>query len=48
VSNTYIISGITEGILERELKTNVSCEIKEIHPAESKEDAYFDIIIKLI
>jgi hypothetical protein len=44
----YIISGITEGILERELKTKVSCEIKEIHPAESKEDAYFDIIIKLI
>jgi len=43
----HIIAGITEGILERELKANVLCEIKEIHPSENKEDAYFDIIIKL-
>ncbi|MFX1592018.1 MAG: hypothetical protein ACFFB6_06040 [Promethearchaeota archaeon] len=43
----YIICGITEGILERELKTKVSCEVKEIHPSERKEDAYFDIVIKL-
>ncbi|MFW9877968.1 MAG: hypothetical protein ACFFG0_33210, partial [Candidatus Thorarchaeota archaeon] len=43
----YIIAGITEGILERELKTNVSCEVKDIKPSERKEDAYFDIIIKL-
>ena len=44
----YIICGITEGILERELKTGVSCEVKEIHPSRRKEDAYFDIIIKLV
>jgi hypothetical protein len=44
----YIICGITEGILERELKTKVSCEVKEIHPSEKKEEAYFDIIIKLL
>jgi len=43
----YIICGITEGILERELNTNVSCEIKEIHPSTTKEDAFFDVIIKL-
>ena len=43
----YIICGITEGILERELKVKVSCEIKEIHPSKRKEDAFFDIIIKL-
>ncbi len=44
----YIIAGITEGILERELKVKVSCEIKDIHPSKQKEDAFFDIIIKLI
>lgn len=43
----YIICGITEGILERELKTKVVCEIKEIHPSINKKDAYFDIIVKL-
>lgn len=43
----YIICGITEGILERELKTRVSCEVKEIHPSKKTEDAYFDITIKL-
>lgn len=43
----YIIAGITEGILERELKVKVSCEIKDIHPSKQKEDAFFDIIIKL-
>ncbi|MFX0033720.1 MAG: hypothetical protein ACFE8E_11565 [Candidatus Hodarchaeota archaeon] len=43
----YIICGITEGILERELKRKVVCNIKEIHPSSSKDDAYFDIIIKL-
>jgi hypothetical protein len=43
----YIIAGITEGILERELKLKVSCEIKDIHPSKKKEDAFFDIIIKL-
>ncbi|MFX1389726.1 MAG: hypothetical protein ACFE9Z_06685 [Promethearchaeota archaeon] len=44
----YIICGITEGILERELNTNVSCEVKEIHPSKKKQDAFFDIIIKLL
>ena len=43
----YIIAGITEGILERELKVKVSCEIKDIHPSKQKDDAFFDIIIKL-
>jgi hypothetical protein len=43
----FIIAGITEGILERELKADVSCKVKEIHPSETKEDAYFDIIIKI-
>jgi hypothetical protein len=43
----HIICGITEGILERELKTKVLCEIKEIHPSEKKEDAFFDLFIKL-
>jgi len=44
----FIIAGITEGILERELKTEVSCEVKEIHPSDTKEDAYFDITIKIL
>ena len=43
----YIICGITEGILQRELKQKVSCEIKEIHPSDKKDDAYFDLILKL-
>ena len=43
----YIICGITEGILERELKTKVECDIKEINPASDESDAYFDIIIKI-
>lgn len=44
----YIICGITEGILERELKTNVSCEVKEIHPSARKQNAFFDIVLKLL
>ncbi|MFW9971158.1 MAG: MarR family transcriptional regulator [Candidatus Odinarchaeota archaeon] len=44
----YIICGITEGILERELKTKVSCEVKKIQPSEKKDDAYFDIVVKLL
>jgi hypothetical protein len=44
----YIICGITEGILERELKTKVACKIKEIHPSINKNDAYFDVIITLM
>lgn len=43
----YIIAGITEGILERELKMDVLCEIKEVNPSKRKENAYFDIIVKL-
>ncbi|MHA1196214.1 MAG: HTH domain-containing protein [Promethearchaeota archaeon] len=43
----YIACGITEGILEKVLKTKVSCDIIEIHPSKNKEDAYFDIFIKL-
>ncbi|MFX1497233.1 MAG: hypothetical protein ACFFBH_06885 [Promethearchaeota archaeon] len=43
----YIICGITEGILERELKAKVVCKIKEIHPSINKEEAYFDIMINL-
>ena len=43
----YIIAGITEGILERELKAKVSCVVKEIYPSKIKEDAYFDIVVKI-
>jgi hypothetical protein len=43
----YIICGITEGILERELNIPVFCDVKEIHPSSDPEDAFFDIIIKL-
>jgi len=44
----YIICGITEGILSRALKSEVSCNIKEIYVAEDKKDSYFDINIKFL
>ena len=47
LNHIYIIAGNTEGILEWELKTTVSCEVKEINPSEIKDNAYFDIIVKI-
>lgn len=43
----YIMCGITEGILARELKSDVSCSVKEIHVGENKSESYFDILIQI-
>lgn len=47
IYHIYIMCGITEGILSRELKTDVHCTVKEIYVAKEKKDSYFDIIIQI-
>ena len=47
IYHIYIMCGITEGILSRELKTDVLCTVKEIYVAKNKKDSYFDIIIQI-
>jgi hypothetical protein len=47
IYHIYIMCGITEGILARELKSEVLCSIKEIHVGENKDESYFDIIIQI-
>jgi len=47
IYHIYIMCGITEGILSRELKTEVSCNVKEVYISEDKKDSYFDINIKI-
>ena len=47
VYHIYIMCGITEGILSRELKTDVLCTVKEIYVAKDKKDSYFDITIQI-
>ncbi|MFW9936065.1 MAG: winged helix-turn-helix transcriptional regulator [Candidatus Thorarchaeota archaeon] len=47
IYHIYIMCGITEGILSRELKTDVLCTVKEIYVAEDKKDSYFDILIQI-
>lgn len=47
IYHIYIMSGITEGILSRALKTDVLCNIKKIHVSDDKEQSYFDISIKI-
>ncbi|MFX1316410.1 MAG: winged helix-turn-helix transcriptional regulator [Promethearchaeota archaeon] len=43
----HIMCGITEGILNRVLKTEVLCEIDQIYVSDNKEESFFDITIKI-
>ena len=39
--------GISEGILNRVLKTEVLCEIEQIFISDNKEESFFDIKIDI-
>ncbi|MFX0188537.1 MAG: helix-turn-helix domain-containing protein [Candidatus Hodarchaeota archaeon] len=47
IYHIYIACGITEGVLEKELKTMVECNVEEIHVAKNKEESYFDLSIQI-
>ncbi|MFX1408259.1 MAG: hypothetical protein ACFFBW_15015 [Promethearchaeota archaeon] len=47
IYHIYIACGITEGVLERELKTPVECNVEKIYVSKKKEDSYFDLSIKI-
>ena len=47
IYHLYIMCGISEGILNRVLKTEVSCEIEQISISDNKEESFFDISIKI-
>ncbi|MFW9898765.1 MAG: helix-turn-helix domain-containing protein [Candidatus Thorarchaeota archaeon] len=48
IYHIYIASGLTEGVLERELNTRVECNVEEIHVSKkNKQDSYFDISIQI-
>lgn len=43
----YFMCGLTEGILEKELKRNVKCMLENYHIGGNKKDSYFDISITI-
>ena len=43
----HIMSGITEEILSTGLRTDVSCNVKELHVSDKKGESYFDVVIQL-
>ena len=47
IYHIYIACGITEGVLERELKRPVECNVEEIYVSKDKEESYFDLSIKI-
>ena len=47
VYHIYIMCGISEGILTKVLKTEVSCDIEQISISENKEDSFFDVTITI-
>ena len=47
VYHIYLMSGITEGILEDALERKADVQIKKIHVGKTKEESYFDIEIRI-
>jgi hypothetical protein len=45
--HVYFMCGLTEGILEREIKREVNCQVENYHIGGGKEDSYFDISISI-
>ena len=48
IYHIYLSCGITEGILKNAYSSNIVCEIENIHVSKNKEDAYFDLSIRLV
>ncbi|MFX0042728.1 MAG: hypothetical protein ACFE8L_07440 [Candidatus Hodarchaeota archaeon] len=47
IYHIYIMCGISEGILNKVLKTEVLCEIEQISISDNKDESFFDITIKI-
>ncbi|MFW9938485.1 MAG: winged helix-turn-helix transcriptional regulator [Candidatus Thorarchaeota archaeon] len=47
IYHLYIMCGISEGILTKVLKTEISCEIEQIYISDNKEKSFFDLKIKI-
>jgi len=47
IYHIYIMCGISEGILNRALKTEVLCNIDQIYISDNKDESFFDINIKI-
>ncbi|MFX1489400.1 MAG: hypothetical protein ACFFBI_09645 [Promethearchaeota archaeon] len=45
IYHIYIMSGISEAILERVLNKEVSCEIDQIYISDNKDKSFFDLSI---
>ena len=48
IYHIYIMCGITEGILNMVLKTEVICNIEQVYISNEKENSFFDISIKIV
>jgi len=48
IYHIYIMCGITEGILNMVLKTEVICNIEQVYISNEKENSFFDISIKMV
>jgi hypothetical protein len=47
VYHIHIMCGITEGILNKALKKEVTCDIEQIYISDDKAESFFDITIKI-
>lgn len=45
IYHIYLMTGITQSILERELGQDVSCKVENYHISDDKKDSYFDVSI---
>jgi len=48
IYHIYLTCGITEGILKNTYNSHIVCDIENIHVSKNKEDAYFDLSIRLL
>lgn len=47
IYHLYFMCGLTEGILEKEIKQKVKCKVENYHIGGDKKDSYFDISITI-
>ncbi|TXT62920.1 MAG: hypothetical protein BAJALOKI3v1_470012 [Promethearchaeota archaeon] len=45
IYHIYLMTGITQSILERELEEDVICKVENYHISDDRKDSYFDVSI---
>ena len=47
IYHIYLALGITEGVLSRQLETEVKCNVEKIYVSKNKGASYFDVSIQI-